>query len=437
MFTLRAPRPFRDLALTIETLLHGKLWLQALAGLGLGLGFGLLLGPDAGLFEAGEVHVITEWIALPGELFLRLIKMVLIPLVMASIIRGLGGTTDPENLRKTGVLFFLYAISTSLLAAVLGVVLASIVHPGAFVSLPLLADASFAPATVPMTFNFAQDLPDTIVNLIPVNPLASAIDGELLGLVIFSIIVGVAFAMQHNHKIEPLLTFLDGVLEVCITIVKWAMWLVPLAVFGLMARMVAQVGIGTLIGVGVYVFTVLLGLLILLGFYLLLVRLFGHVSPSVFLQKILPAQILAFSTSSSAAVMPLSIRIAEEELRTKEDTAKIIIPLGATINMAGTALYQGVAILFLAEMSGMDLSLLQMAAIVFTLVVSSIGAPATPGAGMIILGSVAMTFGIPTEGLVLILGVDRILDMCRTTLNVTGDLAACVLFGRKERKWLP
>ncbi|MDO8468767.1 MAG: cation:dicarboxylase symporter family transporter, partial [Candidatus Peribacter sp.] len=227
MFTLRAPRPFRDLALTIETLLHGKLWLQAIVGLGLGLGFGLILGPDAGLFRAEEVHVITEWIALPGELFLRLIKMVLIPLVVASIIRGLGGTTDPENLKKTGVLFFLYAISTSLLAAVLGVVIASIVHPGSFVTLPILADQVPPLAAVPMTFNFAQDLPATIVNLIPANPLASAIDGELLGIVIFSIIVGVAFAMQHNHKIEPLLTFLDGVLEVCITIVKWAMWLVP------------------------------------------------------------------------------------------------------------------------------------------------------------------------------------------------------------------
>lgn len=433
MFTLRTPRPFRDLALTIETLLHGKLWLQALVGLGLGLGFGLLLGPDAGLFRADEVRVITEWIALPGDLFLRLITMVLIPLVAASIIRGLGGTTDPENLRKTGVLFFLYAISTSLLAAILGVVLASIVHPGAFVSLPLLADPSVHLTSVPMEFNFARDFPETIVNLVPANPLAAAINGELLGIVIFSVIVGIAFAMQHNHKIEPLLTFLDGVLEVCITIVKWAMWLVPLAVFGLMARMVAQVGIGTLIGVGVYVFTVLLGLLILLGFYLLLVRIFGHLSPDVFLRKILPAQILAFSTSSSAAVMPLSVKIAEDELGIKGDTAKIIIPLGAMINMAGTALYQGVAILFLAEMSGMDLSLLQMVAIVFTLVLSSIGAPATPGAGMIILGSVATTFGIPTEGLVLILGVDRILDMCRTTLNVTGDLVACVLFGQKKK----
>ncbi len=429
MFFFHAPRPFRDLAHSLESLLHGKLWLQALVGLGLGIGFGLLLGPDAGLFRPHEVKVITEWVALPGELFLRLIKMVLIPLVIASIIRGLGGTTDLARLRKTGFLFFLYAISTSIFAALLGLLLAMIIHPGSFVHLPTVAGSVANP--VASSFDFAKDLPQTIANLVPVNPLASAIDGELIGIVIFSIIVGIAFAMQHNSKIEPLLTFLDGVLEVCITIIKWTMVLVPFAVFGLMARMVAQVGVGTLLGVGVYVFTVLLGLLLLLGCYLFIVLLFGHLTPNAFLSKILPAQILAFSTSSSAAVMPISVRIAEEELGTPDETAKVIIPLGATIDIAGTALYQGVTILFLAEMAGIELTLLQMLSIVFTLVISTIGAPA-PGAGMIILGSVAATFGIPVEGLVLVLGVDRILDMCRTTLNVTGDLVACVIFGKRR-----
>jgi len=413
---------------------RGRLWLKALLGLGLGLGLGILLGPDVGWMEAEKTKVITEWLALPGELFLRLIKMILIPLLIASIVRGLGGTTDVQKLKSVGLRFFTYLLCTTFVATTVGIVIADFVKPGSYVQLPgqemviednVMNDEKSVP--------IIEELPSSIVNLIPANPLASAINGEMLGIVIFSIIIGIAFAMRHNSKITPLLTLLDGILEVCMTIVKWAMWLVPFAVFGLMAKMASQVGLQTLVGMGVYVGTVLAGLLILIIFYALVVMIFGRVNPGWFMKRIASVQLLAFSTSSSAAVMPLSIQTAEEKLDVDRETAEVIVPLGATMNMDGTALYQSIAVLFLAQMAGMDLSMAQMFMIVLTLVASSIGAPGTPGVGMVILGSVAGNFGIPTTGLVLILGVDRILDMSRTVVNVTGDLTACVIFGKKKR----
>ncbi len=436
-FRLRAPRPFRDLAHKLEALVSGKLWLQALMGLGLGLGFGMLLGPDVGVVSAERAALITSWIALPGELFLRLIKMVLIPLIVASIIRGLGGTTDVAKLKSLGVKFFLYVLCTSCVAASIGIGMATLIEPGKYVRLPSEHSESVEnTVAVPDDVNIIQDLPAAVVELIPANPLAAAMNSEMLGIVIFSIIVGIAFAMRRNEKIMPLLTLLDGILDICMTIVRWAMLLVPLAVFGLIARMVAQVGIQTLLGMGVYVATVIGGLLALLILYLLLILVVARISPMRFFRGAGAVQLLAFSTSSSAAVMPVSVKTAEEEFGVEEESAKIIVPLGATINMDGTALYQSIAILFLAQLSGIELSLVQMILVVVTLVLSSVGAPGTPGVGMVILGGVAANFGIPTAGLVLILGVDRILDMSRTVVNVTGDLTACLIFGRKREGWL-
>lgn len=436
MFRLRPPRPFRDLAHKLETLLHGKLWLQAIVALALGLLVGMLLGPDMDLVAPEKAMVIAEWLAIPGELFLRLIKMILIPLICASIIRGLGGATDPKKLRTLGLKFFIYVVFTSTIAAAIGITMANVIKPGSFVNLPGEEKMVASEIAVPngSDLNVVEKLPSAVIDLIPENPLASATSGEMLGIVIFSIIVGIAFAMRRTRKVESLLTLLDGILDICMTIVQWAMWLVPLAVFGLIARMAAQFGVQTILGMGVYVATVLGGLLILLIFYLLIVTIIGRYSPFRFMRKIGGLQLVAFSTSSSAAVMPLSVKVAEEELEVEEESAKVIVPLGATINMDGTALYQSVAILFLAQMSGIDLSLMQMVLIVVTLVLSSIGAPGTPGVGMVVLTSIAANFGIPATGNALILGVDRLLDMSRTAVNVTGDLTACLIFGRKRER---
>lgn len=425
-----APHPFRHLAYTLEGILRGRLWLQAILALLLGLFIGIFLGPDTGVIAPEYAKVMTSWIALPGQIFLRLLRMVLIPLLMASIIRGLGGT-NVRNLRRIGGKFVCYVIVTTALASAFGMTVASVIHPGSYVHLAVTAPLDAAVA-IPKSDvgDIAHSLPSAIVKLIPENPLAAALNTEMLGIVVFSIILGVALAMQRHLRTAPILALLDGVLALCMTIVRFAMWLMPLAVFGLVAETASQVGLATLAGMGVYVFTVLIGLSLLLACYLLLVWFSTTISPRSFLKRILPVQLLAFTTSSSAAVVPFAVETAEKELGVDEESAKVILPLGATVNMAGTALFQSIAILFLAQTAGVTLSVPEMILIAFTLVLSSIGAPAAPGVGVIVLGVVAGDFGIPLVGYALVVGVDRILDMSRTVLNVTGDLVACVLFGR-------
>ena len=273
-------------------------------------------------------------------------------------------------------------------------------------------------------------MPDLLAGLVPQNVSRSILEGDMLAIVVFAILVGVACVTANRTRIEPFLRLLDALLEVSMTVVKWAMFLAPWAVFGLMAQLVARVGAGTVLGMGAYVLTVLAGLLLLYLGYLAIVGLLAGMAPQRFMKAIGSVQLLAFSTSSSAAVMPLSIETAVTRLGVREQAANLVIPLGATVNMAGTALYQSIAVVFLAQMSGVELSAGELVVVVLTLVASSIGAPGAPGVGIVILSNIVAGFGIPTAGLVLILGVDRILDMARTVVNVTGDLAACVLLNR-------
>ena len=214
------------------------------------------------------------------------------------------------------------------------------------------------------------------------------------------------------------------------TVVRWAMLLAPFAVFGLLAQLTAKLGLDALLGMAIYVGTVLLGLAILFVVYLVIIYFVARQSPLAFIKAVRDVLLLAFSTSSSAAVMPLSIKVAEEKLRVRPSVSQFIIPLGATINMNGTALYHGVAAIFLAQVFGIEIGISGMALIVITSVGASIGAPATPGVGIVILSMVLGTVGIPAAGIALIMGVDRILDMSRTAINVSGDLVAAKLMDR-------
>ena len=216
------------------------------------------------------------------------------------------------------------------------------------------------------------------------------------------------------------------------TIVRWAMWLAPFAVFGLLAQLTARIGLDALLGMGVYVATVLLGLLVLLLFYLTVVWFAARRRPFAFLGSVREVLLLAFSTSSSAAVMPMTLKVAQEKLGVRPAVANFVIPLATTINMNGTALYQGVAALFLAQVFGVDIGFSGMLLIVIVSVGAAIGSPATPGVGIVILAMVLTSVGIPPAGIALILGVDRILDMSRTAINVAGDLVACTLMERLQ-----
>jgi len=254
----------------------------------------------------------------------------------------------------------------------------------------------------------------------------------MLQIVIFSVIFGIALMSMAPKQSRPMLELLGSLQEVCMTVVRWAMKLAPMAVFGLMAQLTTQTGLGAMVGMAFYVFTVLFGLLIMLCFYMLLLLVFVNEKPLEFLRASRDVLLLAFSTSSSATVMPLSIKTAEDHFKVHPSISQFVIPLGATINMNGTALYQAVATVFIAQVYGVELGMGSLALVVAMAVGASIGSPATPGVGIVILAMVLETVGIPAAGIALIMGVDRILDMSRTAINVTGDLVTCALM----EKWV-
>ncbi len=434
LFSLdQASQFLKSLSGHLDTLVRNRLWLQVIIGLVAGIAVGGVLGPDLGMVSPQTASLISDWLALPGKLFLGLIGMVVSLLVLASIVTGLSKSTGGEQLKTIGVKLTVFVVVTTALAAGVGIFLGLLIDPGSYIDLSANANTFGGPADAgakkqPVNYN----VPELIAGLIPQHPLASLAQGEMLGIVVFAILIGIACTTAQKERVAPFLNLMESLLEVCMKVVQWAMFLAPWAVFGLMAQLVSKVGFDTILGMGAYVLTVLAGLLLLLIAYLVLVAVLGGMRPWEFASKIGGAQLLAFSTSSSAAVMPLTIKTAVEKLKVPEHIASLVVPLGATVNMAGTALYQAVAIIFLAQMSGVEFSVGELSLIVVTLVASSIGSPGTPGVGLVILGNIAGDFGVPTAGLVLILGVDRILDMSRTTVNLTGDLAACVILGAKS-----
>ncbi|MBI1424465.1 MAG: cation:dicarboxylase symporter family transporter [Gammaproteobacteria bacterium] len=423
--------PFNYLNQYLTRLVKGRLWLKVLIGMILGIAVGMLIGPTTGWVHPGAATAIGNWLALPGQLFLTLIQMIVMPLIFASVVRGLTASESFEQLRKMGLGVVLYFVVTTTIAIIIGIGVAQLINPGSFVqadslkaSLP--AANSVQAAVAPRL----ADLPEKLITLLPSNPLTSMVEGQMLQVVLFAIVIGVALVMMSRAQSKPLLDLMASLQEVCMTVVGWAMRLAPFAVFGLMAQLTTKIGLNALIGMGVYVGTVLLGLLLLLLIYLLIIFVSTRESPFKFLRSIRDVMLLAFSTSSSAAVMPLSIKTVEEKLKVHPSVSQFVIPLGATINMNGTALYQGVATIFLAQVFGVDLGMSVLLLVVVTAVGASIGSPGTPGVGIVILAMVLETAGIPTAGIVLIMGVDRVLDMSRTAVNVCGDLVAAKLMDR-------
>ncbi|MEQ8665326.1 MAG: dicarboxylate/amino acid:cation symporter [Rhodospirillales bacterium] len=436
-----SPQPARrrsllPFAATLQTLVRGRLWLQVLIGMTLGVGTGTLIGPTTGWVPAGTASVIGNWLAFPGQLFLALIQMIVIPLVFASIIRGLCSSEDLEQLRRIGFRAILFFVLTTAVAVTLGILLALVIRPGDYVDSSMLGVerdiATQAESAARGAGPILSDLPSHMLTLLPSNPLSSMVESNMLQVVIFATVVGVALVMMQRDKARPILDLLASLQEVCLTVVSWAMWLAPWAVFGLMARLTAETGPQALLGVLVYVLTVLLGLGAMLAILLAIGRVIGGVTPGRFLAAAKDVMLLAFSTSSSAAVMPLSIKTAEQGLGVRPRVSQFVIPLGATVNMNGTALYQGVAAIFLAQVFGVEIGAAGMTLIILTSVGASIGSPATPGVGIVILSTILISVGVPPSGIALIMGVDRLLDMSRTVINVCGDLVACACLNRLD-----
>jgi Na+/H+-dicarboxylate symporter len=429
------PKSLKYLSDYLNGLIKGRLWLKVTIGMGLGIITGTVLGPTVGLVTPQAASTIGNWLALPGQLFLILIQMIVIPLIFASVIRGLASGESMQQLKRLGLRVGVYFIMTTTVAISIGITVASLIKPGHYIDSQQVQQAmsgkqvTLLPSEAPAMPGL-EELPQKLITLLPSNPLTSMVEGQMLQVVLFAIIIGVALIMMAPAQSKPLLDLLGSLLEVCMTVVRVAMRLAPYAVFGLMAQITTKIGIDALLGMGMYVGTVLVGLGILLVFYLIVVLLIGGLKPAQFLFNAREVMLLGFSTSSSAAVLPLTLKTAMEKFKIRSSIAQFVIPLGATINMDGTALYQGVAAIFLAQVFGVDLGTGGMLLIIITAVGASIGAPATPGVGIIILAMVLESVNIPIAGIALILGVDRMLDMSRTAINLSGDLVASTVMNR-------
>lgn len=416
----------------LDFLVRSRLWAQILIAMILGISIGLALSPSGGaLVEESTAHLIAAWLAIPGRLFLALIQMVVVPLVLTSIILGIatGGNTD--FLRRIGFRIAPYFVSTTIIAVIIGASLTMWIQPGQYVENVATATPELVEQLpVAEAGQGLKRLPERIIAIVPANITSAILNRAMFQIVVFAILIAIALVSIKPEHAKPLLDLCVSIQDVSMKVVSWAMVIAPLAVFGLLAQISIEAGLNALLGMTAYVGTVLLGLLLLLLFYLVIVATMGRRNPLGFLGKIREVQLLAFSTSSSAAVMPLSMKTAVHKLGVSEPVAQFVVPLGATVNMDGTALYQVVAAVFLTQVYGIDLSLAQLALLAATTVGASIGAPSTPGVGIVILATIVQGLGVPAEGIALILGVDRILDMTRTSVNVSGDLTASVVMNQ-------
>ena len=384
---------------------------------------------------------LISWLRPIGQLFLRLIRMVIVPLVFASLLVGVASLGDVRKLGRLGGKTLGLYLTTTAIAVTIGLLCANIIQPGNFMSeadrISLLSQFSGDAGTRVTAAAAAPSTLDTLLSIIPTNPVASLTDGNMLQIIFFAIVFGIALTLLGPGEATPVVTFFDKVQQAMIILIQLVMELAPFGVAALVAEVVGLSGFSVLQALLVYGLTVVIGLAIHAGLiYGGLVHTVARISWLTFMRAIRQAQLIAFSTSSSSATLPVSLRCAEERLGVSNPVASFVLPLGSTVNMDGTALYQGVAAVFIAQVFQMELSLQAQLSIVLTATMASIGAAGVPGAGMITLALVLTTLGVPMAGLALILGIDRILDMCRTAVNVTGDLAVTAVVARTEKEEL-
>ncbi len=425
--------------------LHWKI----LIGLGAGLAVGLALNViGASLQGAVGDDGIDRWLielvvdanGFVGDLFLRALRFIAVPIVLFSLIFGASSLSDLSKLGRIGGKTVGIYLATTALSISTGLLLANLVQPGHFVSEAVrnqMATQGTAEALVMMENAEAPDLWSTLLEIVPRNPARALADGKMLQIVFLSLAIGIGLTRIAPEKSKPIIAFFDGMTDVILQIVHAIMRLAPYAVFCLLVEVLATMGLDVLGALIVYSFVVIGGLAVMMfGVYPAILRLLSGVSPTTFFPAIAPAQLLAFSSSSSSATLPVTLECVEERLGVKEEVSSFVVPLGATINMDGTALYQGVAALFIAQLYGVDLSFGQQLTIILTATLASIGTAGVPGVGLvmliIVLQSVGMSPEVMASGIAIIFGVDRLLDMCRTACNVTGDCMVAAVVGFTE-----
>ena len=407
----------------------GKLPTRILVALVLGVIAGLWLGQSANIIEP------------IGKAFIRLIKMVVVLLVFASLLVGTASLGDIRKLGRIGSKTIIFFVISTILAIVIGLSLANIIQPGK--GLPESAKADLMQnyqLEAAQKVDIASQRPsviDVFLEIIPENPLESMVEGNMLQVIFFAMLIGIAISLLPKNKMTPVIKFFDGLNDIMIKIVEIVIKFAPYGVFALLASVIGQFGLDILKLLLKYTIVTIIGLLILYFLYPLVVNLLTRIPPSKFLKGILPAQSVAFSTSSSAAALPVMIENCEENIGISNNIASFVLPLGTTINMDGTALYQGISALFIAQVFGIPLNFIDQLTIVLTALLASIGTAGVPAAGMLMLVIVLKQIGIPLEGIALILGVERILDMFRTVINVSGDAACAVYIAASEGELKP
>jgi Na+/H+-dicarboxylate symporter len=395
---------------------------------------GLVFGIIAGLVF-GEKVLIIEPI---GTVFLRLITMIVVPLVFVSLMLGTASLGDIRKLGRIGIKTSIYFVITTIIAICVGLFLANVAQPGEGlnenVKAELYKNYEAKAQTGIQRMEEKPSLIDILTNIVPTNPVAAFIEGNMLQIIFMAMLFGVVLTMIKEDKSEPIIKILDGLNDIFIQVVHIVMKLAPYGVLALSAAVIGQYGIDILITLLKYSIVVIGGLIFYtLTFNSLSVRLLGHLNPILFFKAVKEAIIIAFSTSSSMATLPVAME-SVEHVGVRRQYSSFVIPLGSTVNMDGTALYQGVSAVFIAQIYGIDLGITEQVIIVLMAVLSSIGAAGVPMAGIIALALVLKQLGIPLEGIALIMGVERLLDMVRTSTNVIGNMACSVVIQELEEK---
>lgn len=406
---------------------------QVLLALVLAVGVGLTFDKSSSLLGVSLYDVC----AFVGSLFLRALKMLVVPLIAASIITGIAGVGDTRSLGRMGLKTAVYYVTTSLIAILIGVLFVQLIAPGIVDGVPardligLSEDTAAAQAKVGT--RTAGDVLDVLLHTVPENPFAAAADGDMLGLIFFSLVFGFFSTRLPDGPRAFMRDFWKSVYDVMLLVTDWVMGFAPYGVFALVAKVVLSTGFAAFRPLLAFFITVVLGLAVHAFVILpILLRVVGRVKPTRHFKALAPALLMAFSTASSAATLPLTLDAVERRAGVSNRVTSFVLPLGATINMDGTALYECVAAMFIAQAYGLELTFTQQFTVVLIALLSSIGVAAIPAASLVAITLILGAIGLPGEAIGLILAVDRVLDMCRTTVNVLSDSCGAVIVGRSE-----
>ena len=406
----------------------------------IGMALGVLFGVALSFINGGDTF-IGNYIKPFGTIFINLLKLIAVPLILASLIKGVSDL-DISKLSLMGGRTIITYLITTLTAVSIGLILVNIIQPGKSISVETrqeLVEAYSSDTKAKQEAAAKQQEAGPLQALVDVVPsnifLAASNNRNMLQVIFFALFFGIGMILLAEKKVKPVKKFFDSFNDIILKLIDLIMLAAPYGVFALLAALVVEAPSFELFqALALYAFTLLLGLAIMIVVYMIIVRVFTKKKISFFMKGIAPAQLLAFSTSSSAATLPVTMECVEENLGVDKEVASFVLPIGATINMDGTSVYQGVAAVFIAQAFGLDLSLSAQLGIVFTATLASIGTAAVPSAGIVMLVIVLAQAGIPEAGLALIFAIDRPLDMCRTIVNVTGDAAVSMIVGKSIGK---